>query len=91
MSLRYCQLIFHKILFSQGELTQSIHKTLISKSYENEIVGHINRDSTQIDAREKVVKVEEKELQPKRKVGRPKKGEVVVKKEPLYCNIFDNN
>jgi len=68
-------------LFSQSELTQRIHKTLISKSYDTEIIGHINRDSTQIDAREKVIKVAEKESQPKRKVGRPKKGEVVIRKE----------
>jgi len=66
--------------FSEGELTQQIHKTLISKSYENDIVGHISRDSTAINAREKVIKVE-KPVKPKRKVGRPKEGERVIKEE----------
>jgi len=63
--------------FSDGELTQTIHNTLISKSYENDIISHINRDSTAIDAREKVVKVP-KPKKPKRKVGRPKNGEIVI-------------
>ncbi len=66
--------------FSNGELTQRIHKTLISKSYENDIIGHISRDSTAINAREKVVKIE-KPVKPKRKVGRPKEGEIVIKEE----------
>jgi len=66
--------------FSQGELTQRIHKELISKSYKEDIIGHISRDSTAINAREKVTKVE-KNTTPKRKAGRPKKGEEVIKEE----------
>jgi hypothetical protein len=42
------------------------------------IIGHISRDSTLIDAREKPVK-KIKILKPKKKRGRPKKGEVRIK------------
>lgn len=66
--------------FSESQLPQKIHEALIKKTYEQQIVGHISRDATEIEARSKPVKkvVEEKH---KRKRGRPKKGEV-VKKEP---------
>ncbi|MBF0266050.1 MAG: transposase [Gammaproteobacteria bacterium] len=60
--------------FSEGELPQRVHQALIKKSYKNDLVGHLSRDSTAIDSREKVNKQEPKiEPQPKRPVGRPKK------------------
>ena len=42
------------------------------------IVGHISRDSTSIDAREKPVR-KIKIIKPKKKRGRPRKGEVRIK------------
>jgi transposase len=68
--------------FSESRLAERVHSSLIKNSYEEELVGHISRDSTAIEAREKVVKkVTVVEDKPTRKVGRPKKGEE-VKKEP---------
>ncbi len=68
--------------FSRNKLTERVHKTLISQCYKDEIVGHISRDSTAIEAREKPQKKEtKKESTPKRKPGRPKKGEEVPKKK----------
>ena len=48
---------------------------------EDHLVGHIARDATAIEAREKPVKTK-RSPSPKRKRGRPRKGEVVVVKEP---------
>jgi len=67
--------------FSERSLPERVHEALILKSYEGEIVGHISRDSTAIEAREKPMKKPtevSEEKQPK-KLGRPKKGEERVK------------
>jgi transposase len=63
--------------FAASSLPQRVHEALIAKSYEGELVGHISRDSTAIEAREKPVK---KSAEPNgekaaKKRGRPKKGE----------------
>ena len=63
--------------FADTQLTQRVHEALILKTQEDRLVGHISRDSTAIEAREKPAKKPEPEPldppQPKR--GRPKKGE----------------
>jgi hypothetical protein len=61
-----------------SQLLEQIHDSLIKDSYKDEIVGHLSRDSTAIEAREKPNK-KVKADKPKRKRGRPKKGEEVVK------------
>jgi hypothetical protein len=63
--------------FSQGKLPQQIHEFMIKKHLGDKLVGHISRDSTAIEGREKptlkkIVAIE----QPKKQRGRPKKGEV---------------
>lgn len=72
--------------FTKTQLPGKIHEALIKKTYQEQLVGHISRDATEIEAREKPVKrikVEEQvENKPKRKRGRPKKGEKVVKEPP---------
>jgi hypothetical protein len=60
-------------------LPSRVHEALITRMLKEHLVGHIARDATAIEAREKPVKVEAPEA-PKRKRGRPKKGEVVEKK-----------
>lgn len=65
--------------FSRSSVLEQIHQSLIKDRYEGEIVGHVSRDSTAIEAREKPVK-KVKEAKVKRKQGRPKKGEQVIKK-----------
>jgi hypothetical protein len=39
--------------FSESRLPERVHEALIKKSYADELVGHISRDATTIDAREK--------------------------------------
>jgi len=64
--------------FARSELPARVHAALIKKTYADRLVGHISRDSTAIEVREKPVKVAAPD-KPKRKRGRPKKGEEVVK------------
>jgi hypothetical protein len=63
--------------FAASSLPERVHEALIAKSYEDEVVGHISRDSTAIEAREKPVKkpVESAQEKPAKKRGRAKKGE----------------
>jgi hypothetical protein len=73
--------------FARSELPGRMHEALIKQSHKDRLVGHISRDATAIEAREKPVKTaapgaSTSAQPPKRKRGRPKKGEVVEKKEP---------
>ena len=61
--------------FSNNKLPQVVHESLIKRSYSDHIVGHVSRDSTAIEAREKPVWDKEKRDSPRYKRGRPKKGE----------------
>ena len=65
--------------FAVTSLPDRMHRALIESCYEEEVVGHISRDSTAIQARERPAA---KEPAPaKRKPGRPRKGEEPAKKE----------
>ena len=66
--------------FAESELPSRVHEALIKRTHKDRLVGHLSRDATAIEAREKPVKVAAPEM-PKRKRGRPMKGEV-VEKEP---------
>jgi hypothetical protein len=73
--------------FARSELPSRLHEALIKRTHEDRLVGHISRDATAIEAREKPVKTAAAEASasaqpPKRKRGRPRKDEVVEKKEP---------
>jgi len=61
--------------FSASRLPSRVHEAMILKSYKNEIVGHVSKDSTAINAREKPAKKEAKAKPAAKKRGRPKKGE----------------
>ena len=70
--------------FSESKLPVCVHQAMISENLSEDIVGHISRDATEIEAREKPPKetkaeAESDEKKPKRKLGRPKKGEESVK------------
>jgi hypothetical protein len=70
--------------FSKSQLPACVHQAMISETPGEEIIDHISRDSTEIEAREKPVlkipaKTEFREAVTKRKPGRPKKGEEQVK------------
>jgi IS5 family transposase len=60
--------------FAEGALPQRVHEALIKETHKDRIVGHISRDSTAIEAREKPV-CKAKVEKPKRRRGRPKEGE----------------
>ena len=61
--------------FSDSQLPQRVHEALIRKTHGDRLVGHLSRDSTAIKAREKPAAKEKAQAPPKRKRGRPKKGE----------------
>src|SRR5208283_582789 len=69
--------------FAKTQLPQRVHEALIKHSCADKISGHISRDSTAIEAREKPEKKnhpDEPIVQEKRK-GRPRKGEPLKVKE----------
>lgn len=70
--------------FAQTELATKVHEALVTRYRSEPLVGHISRDSTAIEAREKPIRKEslKKEGAPKRRRGRPKKGEDVAPKPP---------
>jgi transposase len=69
--------------FANTELPQKVHAYMIQEYESPRIVGHISRDATAIEAREKAAKKTSKpEKQEKFKRGRPKKGEKRPPKEP---------
>ena len=69
--------------FADSGLPARVHEALIGKTHADRLVGHISRDATAIEVREKPAKAEaSKQVKPKRRRGRPRKGEAVEKKEP---------
>ena len=66
--------------FATGELPQKIHEAMIRKHYREKLACHISRDSTAIESREKPVKTPKASPKPKRKRGRPRKGEIAAPK-----------
>jgi hypothetical protein len=81
--------------FAESGLPARVHEALIRKTHKDRLVGHISRDATAIDAREKPLKrsssapcgsaplkAPEAPAAAPRKRGRPKKGEAAAKKEP---------
>lgn len=68
--------------FSKSHLLEEIHNALVKREPDDPLVGHISRDSTEIEAREKPMSkvIEPSESVPKRKRGRPKNGESVLTK-----------
>ena len=63
--------------FAASALPSRLHAALIKETHADRLVGHISRDSTAIEAREKPAKSDRPApaAQPKRKRGRPRKGE----------------
>jgi hypothetical protein len=68
--------------FAESSLPARVHEALIQKTHKDRLVGHISRDATAIEAREKPLKAQPAPAAAPRKRGRPKKGAAAVKKEP---------
>ncbi len=62
--------------FARQALPGRVHEALIRSQLGDALMGHVSRDSTAIEAREKPVKVEPVAAVAPRKRGRPAKGEV---------------
>jgi IS5 family transposase len=61
--------------FAEIELGQRVHDAMVERFLKPELVGHISRDATAIEGREKPVKKLPKEKPAPRKRGRPARGE----------------
>jgi hypothetical protein len=69
--------------FATTGLPARIHEAVIEQTHRERLVGHIARDGTEIEARERPApKAKPPKDQPKRKRGRPKKGEEPPPKDP---------
>ena len=68
--------------FARCALPGHAHEALIKLTHKDRLVGHISRDTTAIEAREKPARTAAPEKAPKRRRGRPKKGEAAPQKEP---------
>ncbi len=66
--------------FAESRLPERVHQALIDKTIGKQIVGHISRDSTAINAREKPEKKAVPAEKTPKKLGRPRKGEERPKK-----------
>jgi Transposase DDE domain/Transposase domain (DUF772) len=70
--------------FAASALPARVHEALIKTTHAERLVGHVARDSTAIEARERPVKAAAPNpaASPRRKRGRPRKGEAPPAKEP---------
>ena len=68
--------------FADSALPSRLHEALLEKTMQDHLVGHISRDSTAIEGREKPAPKPAQPPAPKRKRGRPRKGEQRPAKPP---------
>ena len=61
--------------FAESDLPGRLHEALLERTLEGHLAGHVSRDSTAIAGREKPVPKVSPAAKPKRRVGRPPKGE----------------
>jgi DDE family transposase/transposase-like protein DUF772 len=61
--------------FAETELPQRLHEALIVYTQQGRLIGHIARDSSAIEARERMHAARPRKAKAKRKLGRPRKGE----------------
>ena len=67
--------------FAESALPSRLHEALIENTMAEQLVGHVSRDATAIEGREKATPKPKQPAKPKRKRGRPRKGEE-RRKEP---------
>jgi hypothetical protein len=67
--------------FAKSDLGERVHNTLVENCLKPELIGHVSRDSTAIDGRERPAKKAPKQKRAPRKKGRPAKGEQREPKE----------
>ncbi len=73
--------------FADGCLAERVHEALIKDHLGDQLIGHLSRDGTAIDARERPVRTKAPTVAPAttRKPGRPRKGEArpMTKESPV--------
>ncbi len=62
--------------FAEGHLAERVHEALIKDHLGDELIGHLSRDGTAIEARERPARFEAPQKAPPKKRGRPRRGEV---------------
>ena len=65
--------------FAESRLASRLHETLIARTMDGDLVEHISRDATAIEAREKAAPKPKAAKPKRRKRGRPRKGEARAK------------
>jgi hypothetical protein len=75
--------------FSQQSIATKAHDVFIENYLSETLFFYSSIDSTAIELREKAVK-QEKEIKPKRRQGRPKKGEELPPKKPTILQQQEN-
>lgn len=75
--------------FSKGQLANKTHEIMLNNHYGDKLAGHVSRDSTAIEAREKAKKKPPKPKEEKQKArrGRPRKGELAAPKPPKRLDL----
>ena len=72
--------------FAKNGLGAAVHDALVEQHLRTELIGHVSRDSTAIQGREKPTK-KEKQAKAPRKKGRPAKGEQRNPPEPKRLTV----
>ena len=62
--------------FAQACLAERVHEALIHEHLGDELIGHLSRDGTAIEARERPAKFDSPSVEPAKKRGRPRRGDV---------------
>ena len=75
--------------FATSKLADQVHAALVQAHLSDQLVGHVSRDSTAIAARERAQRKRPKSSGPKRRPGRPQKGEVVEQPEKRLSRQID--
>ena len=77
--------------FAEGALPSRLHEALIENTMQEQLVGHVSRDATAIEGREKPTPKPKQPAKPNRKRGRPRKGEERPKEaEPSAASAADD-
>ena len=77
--------------FAEGALPSRLHEALIENTMQEQLVGHVSRDATAIEGREQPTAKPKQPAKPKRKRGRPRKGEERPKEiEPAAASAADD-
>jgi hypothetical protein len=73
--------------FSDKDLPNFVHEALITASLSTQLIGHVSRDSTEIESREKPKPKKTRKKKKAKKRGRPPKGEKRPPKDPTVLEL----